>query len=50
MLQPSCFSFSEELIEEIKNLEKKGSKEAAQFLELGEKQNGIRMSLVSFQA
>jgi len=33
MLQPSWFSFSEELIEEIKNLEKKGSKEAPSFLE-----------------
>ena len=51
MLQPSCFSIlSGELIEQIKNLEKNGSKESAQFLELGEKQNGIKMSLVSYQA
>lgn len=49
MLQASCFSIlSGELIEQIKNLEKNGSKEASQFLELGDKQNSIKMSLVSY--
>jgi hypothetical protein len=51
MLQISYFSnLSGELIEQIKNLAINGSKEATLFLELGERQNGIKMSIVSYQA